>query len=113
MYITKRYQFISDEQFWDLLSKREQADHAAQINASMIDTTNLVKVNVWNPKTGLDLQKKLRFSQKLLQDDEGQMSLDECKRQILRNLQVLERHGYVSIKVSKKIKLMEIWFVYV
>ena len=44
MYITKRYQFISDEQFWDLLSKREQADHAAQINASMIDTTNLVKV---------------------------------------------------------------------
>ena len=44
MYITKRYQFISDEQFWELLSKREQADHAAQINASMIDTTNLVKV---------------------------------------------------------------------
>ena len=45
-----------------LLSKREQADHAAQINASMIDTTNLVKVKRMsgNPKTGLDLR-KLRF----------------------------------------------------
>ena len=34
----------------------------------------------------------------LFRDDEGTLPLEDCKRQILKNLQVLERHGYVSKK---------------
>ena len=34
----------------------------------------------------------------LFQDDETQLPLEDCKRQILKNLQILERHGYVSSK---------------
>ncbi len=34
----------------------------------------------------------------MLADDDNVLSLEECKRQILRNLQILERHDYVSKK---------------
>ena len=34
----------------------------------------------------------------LFEDDETRLPLEDCKRQILKNLQILERHGYVSIK---------------
>ena len=33
-----------EDQYYDLMSKRKQADHAAKINASMIEHTNLVQV---------------------------------------------------------------------
>ena len=66
-----------EEHYWNLVSKREQADQALQVNASMIDHTTLVK------------------------EDGIQASLNECKRVILKNLQILERHGYASIKVRQ------------
>ena len=33
-----------EEQYWDLIAKKEKADQTAQNNASMIDHTNLFKV---------------------------------------------------------------------
>ena len=33
-----------EEQYWDLIAKKEKADQAAKSNASMIDHTNLFKV---------------------------------------------------------------------
>ena len=34
----------------------------------------------------------------LFRDDAVTLPLEDCKRQILKNLQILERHGYVSKK---------------
>ncbi len=41
---------------------------------------------------------KLQNSANLFPDDESPLSLEDCKKQILKNLQILERHGYVTKK---------------
>jgi len=64
-----------EDQYWEIIAKRERADQAAQVNASMINHTNHFK------------------------DDDGHLTLDESKRLILKNLQILERMNYVSSKV--------------
>ena len=65
-----------DEHYWDLIEKKHKADQAAKVNARNIEHVNMFK------------------------DDDGHLTLDECKRFILKNLQILERHGYVSSKVT-------------
>ena len=72
--LKSKTQHFQDSQYWQLIDKKDQAQQAAKVNASMIDHTNLFK------------------------DDEGHLSLDESKRLILKNLQILERHGYVTSK---------------
>ena len=64
--------------YWDLIEKREAGNKHAERNATMLEHTNLFK------------------------DDEGHLPLDETKRLILKNLQILERHGLVSSKVLKQ-----------
>jgi hypothetical protein len=52
------------EYYWRLVEKREAADARAENNRSMLDHTNVFL------------------------DDEVRLPLDDCKRQILKNLQV-------------------------
>ena len=76
--LKSKTQHYQEQQYWQLIDKKVQVHQAAKVNASMIDHTNLFK------------------------DDDGHLSLDESKRLILKNLQILERHGYVTSKVKKK-----------
>ena len=86
-----------EEHYWNLVSKREQADQAIQVNASMIDHTTLVKGKV---KIFVKLHAIIYYIFGFSPAEDGiQASLNECKRVILKNLQILERHGYASIKV--------------
>ena len=62
-----------EEVYWRLMAAKEAADERAT-NHHQLDHTNL------------------------FEDDETRLPLEDCKRQILKNLQILERHGYVSIK---------------
>jgi len=63
-----------EETYWDMIARKEASDQRAVSNQSMLEHTNLFA------------------------DDESRLSLEDCKRQILKNLQILERHGYVSAK---------------
>ena len=62
-----------EEVYWRLMAAKEAADERATKH-QQLDHTNL------------------------FEDDESRLPLEDCKRQILKNLQILERHGYVSIK---------------
>ena len=62
-----------EEVYWRLMAVKEAADEKAN-NHQQLDHTNL------------------------FEDDEARLPLEDCKRQILKNLQILERHGYVSSK---------------
>ena len=62
-----------EEVYWKLMAAKEAADERAT-NNKQLDHTNL------------------------FEDDETRLPLEDCKRQILKNLQILERHGYVSSK---------------
>ena len=62
-----------EEVYWRLMAAKEAADERATKH-QQLDHTNL------------------------FEDDETRLPLEDCKRQILKNLQILERHGYVSIK---------------
>jgi len=62
------------EYYWRLVERREAADARAENNRTQLDHTNVFL------------------------DDEVRLPLDETKKQILKNLQVLERHGYVTNK---------------
>ena len=63
-----------EEVYWKLMAAKEAADERAVRNNKQLDHTNL------------------------FEDDESRLPLEDCKRQILKNLQILERHGYVSSK---------------
>lgn len=62
-----------EEVYWRLMAAKEAADERATKH-QQLDHTNL------------------------FEDDETRLPLEDCKRQILKNLQILERHGYVSSK---------------
>ena len=63
-----------EEMYWENLARKEASDARAVKNQTMLEHTNLFA------------------------DDEDRLSLEDCKRQILKNLQILERHAYVSSK---------------
>ena len=60
--ITTREQ---EEMYWDIMARKEDSEKRAVTNQSMLEHTNLFV------------------------DDEARLSLEECKRQILKNLQIL------------------------
>lgn len=62
-----------EDVYWRLMAVKEAADEKATKH-QQLDHTNL------------------------FEDDEARLPLEDCKRQILKNLQILERHGYVSSK---------------
>ena len=51
--------------YWDIMARKEDSEKRAVTNQSMLEHTNLFA------------------------DDEARLSLEECKRQILKNLQIL------------------------
>ena len=62
-----------EEVYWKLMAAKDAADERA-FKHQQLDHTNL------------------------FEDDETRLPLEDCKRQVLKNLQILERHGYVSSK---------------
>jgi len=60
--------------YWKLVDRKQKADQVTENNKGVMNNTNLFP------------------------DDEAPLSLEDCKRQILKNLQILERHGCVSKK---------------
>ena len=62
-----------EDVYWRLMAAKEDADEKATKH-QQLDHTNL------------------------FEDDEARLPLEDCKRQVLKNLQILERHGYVSSK---------------
>ena len=55
-----------EEMYWDIMARKEDSEKRAVTNQSMLEHTNLFA------------------------DDEARLSLEECKRQILKNLQILD-----------------------
>ena len=53
------------EMYWDIMARKEDSEKRAATNHSMLEHTNLFA------------------------DDEAKLSLEDCKRQILKNLQIL------------------------
>ncbi len=60
------------ELYWRLVDRRQETDQITENNKTVMNSTNLFA------------------------DDDAPLPLEDCKRQILKNLQLLERHGYVS-----------------
>ena len=69
-----------EEVYWKLIAAKEAADKRAAKNNNKLDHTNL------------------------FEDDETRLPLEDCKRQILKNLQILERYSCSMITCNQYVQ---------